>query len=98
LIFLLGNNKNRLIKNALIQQIKKPDDPISHLLEPAFEAGLYSLEELKDNNLNDWTDKITVFNLDYSKNKILGENPILREKIFTGQTGIATALSQDRCH
>ena len=33
-----------------------------------------------------------------SKNKILGENPILREKIFTGQTGIATALSQDRCH
>ncbi|MFO7824918.1 MAG: SulP family inorganic anion transporter [Cyclobacterium sp.] len=92
LVLLLGNNKNRLIKNALIQQIKKPDDPISHLLEPAFEAGLYSLEELKDNNLNDWTDKITVFNLDYSKNKILKENPLLQKQIRSGSVGMATAL------
>lgn len=92
LILLLGNNKNRLIKHALIRQIKNPENPISFLLEPAFQAGVYAVDELKENNLNELTDKITLFNLNLSKSKILKESSWLNEAIQSGKVGIATAF------
>ncbi|MEX2513173.1 MAG: SulP family inorganic anion transporter [Cyclobacteriaceae bacterium] len=92
LILMLGNNKNRLIKHALIQQIKNPEEPISYLLMPAFTAKKYSLEDLKDNNLNEWSDKITLFNLEHSKNKILNENAWLNKAVNLGKVGITTAI------
>lgn len=92
LVLLLGNTKNRLIKQALIQQIKNPDGPISYLLKPAFDASLYTMQELEDNNLNDWTDKVTLFNLDYSKKKILHDNSWLNKEVHSGRVGIATAF------
>ncbi|MEX2565907.1 MAG: SulP family inorganic anion transporter [Cyclobacteriaceae bacterium] len=92
LILMLGNNKNRLIKNSLIQQIKNPEEPINYLLMPAYSASMYTLEDLKDNNLNEWSDKITLFNLEYSKNRVLKENAWLNNAVHSGKIGVTTAF------
>ncbi|MEX0882771.1 MAG: sulfate transporter, partial [Cyclobacteriaceae bacterium] len=84
--------KNRLIKNSLIQQIKNPEEPINYLLMPAYSASMYTLEDLKDNNLNEWSDKITLFNLEYSKNRVLKENAWLNNAVHSGKIGVTTAF------
>lgn len=92
LILLLGNNKNRLIKHALIQQIKNPENPVDFFLEPAFTGGAYASDDLKENNLNELTDNITLFNLELSRARILSESSWLNEAVHSGKVEIATAF------
>lgn len=92
LILLLGNNKNRLIKHALIQQIKNPENPVDFFLEPAFNGGAYASDDLKENNLNELTDNITLFNLELSRARILSESSWLNEAVHSGKVEIATAF------
>ncbi|SHM83968.1 carbonic anhydrase [Cyclobacterium lianum] len=92
LILLLGHSKNRIIRNALACQMENSGADIHYLLRPAMAAGLLAIPDIREDNLNAWTDKITKFNLNYSKDLMLNEHPNLLKKVQDGQVGIATAL------
>jgi carbonic anhydrase len=91
LIMLMGNSNNKLIKTALKSIIDDPEKPPGPLLIPAIEAKFLQISDLTMENLNVWADRLTKWNLDYSKIQTLTSNTYINNKVKEGKIGLCTA-------
>ncbi|WP_222852027.1 bifunctional SulP family inorganic anion transporter/carbonic anhydrase [Cyclobacterium plantarum] len=92
LILIMGHSNNTLIKNALKNLLEKPDDPISPIVQPALDAGVFVRENLNQLDIASLTDKISIWNMDYSQREIIRSNPYLKKEIGENKIGLAAAF------
>lgn len=96
LILLMGNSENSFIKEALEAQLEGKDSYLGPLLAPALSNGRFSLDKLKNEDIDVLVDKITLWNLTESKTRILKQNPYIREQVSTGELGLCSAFFNRR--
>jgi len=92
LILLMGNSKNSFVKEALECHLSCKSSYLRPLLQPALCSEKFTHEKLKNEDINVLVDEITLWNLDESKQRIVGKNEYIRERICQGNLGLSTAF------
>ncbi len=92
LIVVLANSDNHLLKNALKRVLAEPTSPFSPLLVPAIEAGYFSPERFRSEDLSHWSDRLARWNAAQAQTKIVHTNAYLRTHINQGKVGLCTAF------
>ncbi|RDV14262.1 sulfate transporter [Pontibacter diazotrophicus] len=96
LILLMGNSGNSFIKEALENYLQGNDSYLKPLLEPALSSGTFSQERLKNEDLDDLVNEITLWNLEESKTRILRQNPYISDQVSQGKLGLCSAFFDRR--
>lgn len=92
LILIMGHSPNKLINYALKNTMSSSEERISSLLAPAISEGFFKPKELNAENLEDWTERLTKWNIEYSRALVLSSNPYLKSEILKGNIGLCTAI------
>lgn len=93
LVLLMGHSENVFVQNAITAYLNQEED--SHLfplIKDAVRSGKFSESYLRSKDLDVLANEITLFNLDLSKQKLLDDSDLLKEKIKEGKVGIASAF------
>ena len=91
LILIMGNTSNKLILSSLKKILENPDS-CSPLLVPAINEKFFKPEQLTKANLEEWSERLMAWNLEFSKNLILSQNQYLNHEISLGKIGLCTAI------
>lgn len=91
LILLMGNSENSFIKDALESYRKGKESYLQPLLAPAL-ASQELQEKLKKEDIDVLVDKITLWNILESKNRIIKQNIYLRDQVIKGNIGLCSAF------
>lgn len=67
-------------------------DSCSPLLVPAINEKFFKPEQLTKANLEEWSERLMAWNLEFSKNLILSQNQYLNHEISLGKIGLCTAI------
>ncbi|GEO19811.1 bifunctional SulP family inorganic anion transporter/carbonic anhydrase [Cyclobacterium qasimii] len=92
LILIMGNTPNKLIAASLKNIVASPNAPESTLLAPSLKAKIFEPKDISLDNLEEWSDRLVRWNLEYSKALILASNPYLNSEIKKGNIGLCSAL------
>ncbi|RNL90751.1 sulfate transporter [Sinomicrobium pectinilyticum] len=92
LILLMGNSGNSFVKEAIEAHQAGKESYLKPLIEDALVSKKFSEEDLKNKDPEDIANLITRFNLEFSKEKIMRDNPFIREQVEAGNLGIASAF------
>ena len=92
LILLMGNSNNAFVKEALEAHLNGEKSHLYPLIEEALVHPDFSLEKLKNMELDSAVDRITQFNLEYAKQKITAQNEYISEELKKENIGIASAF------
>ncbi|AHM58857.1 sulfate transporter [Flammeovirgaceae bacterium 311] len=92
LILLMGNSGNSFIKEALECYREGKTSYLTPLLAPALESGDFEEHDLLNQDINILVDRITLWNLEDSKSKIINQNQYIRDQISEGKLGLCSAF------
>ena len=90
LILLMGNSENSFIEEALLNHINGSVSYINPLINPSIKAGVIKAP-IKREEINEYADKITLWNLEESKRRIL-KNTYIKSQIDEGKIGLCSGF------
>ncbi|CAN5326523.1 solute carrier family 23 protein [soil metagenome] len=92
LILIMGNSGNSFIKEALESYLNNKDSYLNPLIAPALACGQFNMDLMNKEDIDLVVDKVTLWNIEESKKRIINQNPYIRDQVIKGKIGLSSAF------